>query len=418
MADFSNIDKLDLSREPKKKTLKQQLSQPAPTVQVPEFAPAPTPAAAPSAVAKPAVPGRKQVKQRATERKLVESITTPKSPEDFETMMQRVAGISANLPPEQKKEIEDRKAKIEEAKEAAKKQFVEDKDTNRWMQVAETLGQALVQLGAGAYGLKHNVDLSGIQFNKADWAQNIEQAERELDRELGLLKEERAEVEREQTQLERRLAEDANFRKRAILQNFMETQRFQRQQQLQAERLASQAKRAKGRGGRGGGARNKEAERQARNQFNNELKREQKKLETMEAALNEAEAARAGEKTTISKGKRREDASLENVARLLGGEQGAELREGVKTPFSFWQPSYWKYSEEDEAARITRGFVENQRKHIEQMKKMAPWLSDEQPAARQPTPAPEPAGPKPGDVMDGYRFKGGDPSDQNNWEQI
>jgi hypothetical protein len=32
--------------------------------------------------------------------------------------------------------------------------------------------------------------------------------------------------------------------------------------------------------------------------------------------------------------------------------------------------------------------------------------------------APTPSGPQPGDVMDGYRFKGGDPADQNNWERL
>lgn len=41
------------------------------------------------------------------------------------------------------------------------------------------------------------------------------------------------------------------------------------------------------------------------------------------------------------------------------------------------------------------------------------------PAPQQAAPAPAPAaGPQPGAVEDGYRFKGGNPSDQNNWEPV
>lgn len=35
-----------------------------------------------------------------------------------------------------------------------------------------------------------------------------------------------------------------------------------------------------------------------------------------------------------------------------------------------------------------------------------------------PTPTPPPTGPKPGDIEGGYRFKGGDRADQNNWEKV
>lgn len=42
-------------------------------------------------------------------------------------------------------------------------------NSNDWGQLAETVGHALVQMAAGAYGLKTNTDLSGIKFDKTDW---------------------------------------------------------------------------------------------------------------------------------------------------------------------------------------------------------------------------------------------------------
>lgn len=53
----------------------------------------------------------------------------------------------------------------------------------------------------------------------------------------------------------------------------------------------------------------------------------------------------------------------------------------------------------------------------------APTAGGQPPSQAQPTPAPEakpstPAVPKPGEVRQGYRFKGGDPSKQANWEKI
>lgn len=40
------------------------------------------------------------------------------------------------------------------------------------------------------------------------------------------------------------------------------------------------------------------------------------------------------------------------------------------------------------------------------------------PGAQPKAAAPAPGGPKPGDVVDGYRFKGGNPADQSNWDPV
>lgn len=43
------------------------------------------------------------------------------------------------------------------------------KDRTQMAEVFETFGNALVMLGAGMYGLKTGVDMSGVQFNKSNW---------------------------------------------------------------------------------------------------------------------------------------------------------------------------------------------------------------------------------------------------------
>lgn len=92
----------------------------------------------------------------------------PKGPEEWEKTLNGLSRISHTLPDKQQK-LWDKK--IRDLK------TVRDDAINRneWLSVAETLGQALVQLGAGYHGLRTGRDLSGIQFQKKDWSKNIDQ---------------------------------------------------------------------------------------------------------------------------------------------------------------------------------------------------------------------------------------------------
>ena len=200
--------------------------------QVPSFTPPPSAISA-------QLPDVNKVKERTEDRKQISTITSaPKlqKPEDFNSVFSRINKLTSNLPKEQKAAIEARKAKILDVKEKAEKEFNETRNTNQWLQIAETLGQALVQLGAGAYGLKHNVDVSGLQFNKTDWSKNIDQATKDLDRKLaGAVGEERA-IEREERSLEQSEKEKVDFTKKAILRDYITRQQAYNQQVLQALR--------------------------------------------------------------------------------------------------------------------------------------------------------------------------------------
>ena len=63
----------------------------------------------------------------------------------------------------------------------------DEKTKNRWMQIAEKVGHALVQYGAGAYGMKHGVDMSGLKFDKTDWHKRLVQDLKLIDDEINLL---------------------------------------------------------------------------------------------------------------------------------------------------------------------------------------------------------------------------------------
>lgn len=45
--------------------------------------------------------------------------------------------------------------------------------SNQWGQIAEQMGNALNQTMAGLYGLKHNVNLSGLPFNRSNWEERL-----------------------------------------------------------------------------------------------------------------------------------------------------------------------------------------------------------------------------------------------------
>lgn len=350
----SGLEKL--KQQPKKKSLRDNLQ----LERSPEVTPAEVPSFVPTTVQPVAgVPGPEEIKKRTQERTQVQQIAkapTLKKPQDFDIVMKQIEGISSGMSPEQKKVFDDRRGKIQEAKEAAQKQFEETKNTNQWLEVAETLGQALVQLGAGAYGLKHNVDMSGLKFQKNDWSKNIDRAERELERKLGRAVAEEREVGKAESGIERKLSENANFRKRAILQNFMAEQQAYKQQTLQAQRLAAQIQ--KERENKSISPEDKSAKRAAEKELAQMIKKQEQKVKLLDKAYGEAQAVKEGEK----------GAGLEKVAKILGGEQGAQFREDIKTPVSIFGIELWKSSDEDEAPKVVKGYLDQAKAALEELK--------------------------------------------------
>jgi len=132
---------------------------------------------APSSPISAEMPSIQQTKQRQEIQTFANQAGKAESPYDFDIKTALKKSIIADV---QSPEINKAKTDIEEEYKKAFEEYKQDKDSAKWGQVAETLGQALTQLGAGAYGLKHGVDMSGVKFNKADWKSNIDSAMTDL----------------------------------------------------------------------------------------------------------------------------------------------------------------------------------------------------------------------------------------------
>ncbi len=311
------------------------------------------------------IPGKEEAKERQKDKQIIPpSPPKIKKPEDFDTMITKIEALTSDLSAEDKKAFNKRKQEIQIARDNAIKQYKEDKDINKWLGIAETLGHALLQLGAGAYGMKHGVDMSGLKFNKTNWEKQIDMAREDLDRKLRIAKEEERGVEKEQEQLTQKLKEDTEFRKRAILQNYMAQQQAYKQQVLQAQRVAEQIRKASEKKTPEEKAKDKHAEAE----YKNMIRKQEAKIKLLDKALAEADAIKEGVK----------GASLDKVAKVLGGETGAQFRKDIETPVSIFGMELWKSADEEEAPKVVRGYLQQAKAALAEMKKRGPEAKPEE----------------------------------------
>lgn len=205
------------------------------------------------------IPSKEQVKDRTE----ISGISTPlmDDPGDFLSNPGSVTSINKKydslfkqLPKQSASKLDSIREEINTKRDKALEIYKETRDLNQWLSIAETIANAFGQLGAGAYGLKHGVDLSGIKFNRTDWEKKIDRVSSELDRKLGVLDKEEASktrqeerrqadekdtIREERRQLEREQDLEAreHFQKQSsYLQQILQNQRIaERQKQLLAK---------------------------------------------------------------------------------------------------------------------------------------------------------------------------------------
>jgi hypothetical protein len=157
----------------------------------------------------------------------------------FKMLNDRMSQISSELSPEKKGEFTSKLNSLTEqlnsARERASKSVMEAKsesearDTRtQWAEVAETIGHAMAQLGAGLYGQKTGMDMSGVKFNKRDWTQDYNRIQQKLKGTLdtiesGLVRQEgdiaelRKETKQEMAQAQEMTEKDAAERKQLLI---------------------------------------------------------------------------------------------------------------------------------------------------------------------------------------------------------
>jgi hypothetical protein len=158
------MSRLDKMKNKPKPGLRQQMSG-----VVPGNIPAPVPAGG--------LPSKEQVNERKNINQFTEIL---KDPSQIDRNTIKTALKASAIKDARSPELNKTKQEIESEYGKALMQYNKDKDSAKWGEFAEKMGHALVQLGAGAYGLKHGTDLSGIKFDKTDWKANIDTALQDL----------------------------------------------------------------------------------------------------------------------------------------------------------------------------------------------------------------------------------------------
>lgn len=89
---------------------------------------------------------------------------------------------------EEAKALKEKQKEFNKGLEHVKEKIENSKDTQEKAKLVELVGQALVQLFAGARGLKTGHDMSGLKFNRTNWDQKMSELNRRLSGEVSELK--------------------------------------------------------------------------------------------------------------------------------------------------------------------------------------------------------------------------------------
>jgi hypothetical protein len=175
------------------------------------------------------VPPPSQVEERKNIKQLGQTAAIAATPFDFDIKKALKASVIKDIAAQ--KEFKEARSDIEDTYKEALADYKETKDSAAWGRIAERLGQALTQLGAGAYGMKHGVDMSGLKFDKADWSAGVKDS-------LEALK-----IAKEET-AEKLKAGEA--REGKVLSKLAELRKMEKEDRPEAERLLTAKERKEG----------------------------------------------------------------------------------------------------------------------------------------------------------------------------
>jgi hypothetical protein len=115
-----------------------------------------------------------------------------------QTQINSVSGYLDKTPGPWKKELDSKLGELKQMMQQANDKYEEGKNKQQWSEVMETIGNAVAQIGAGAYGMKHGVDAtSGLKFSKTDWDARNANLLNELKAKQSALLEQGGQAERE-----------------------------------------------------------------------------------------------------------------------------------------------------------------------------------------------------------------------------
>jgi hypothetical protein len=160
-----------------------------------------------------------------------------KSPETFKQALDQSVGIPADLSPIRKKVYDERHAELDSLMKTVKENASTKENRTEWMEVAELLGQSLIQMATAKKGLQTGVDtVTGLKFKPTDWANKYDRIQTELKTKLAPLVDEKRNVLREQEREEDSSARERSRIAQAILQKYYEDVRAGKKSTKDAEK--------------------------------------------------------------------------------------------------------------------------------------------------------------------------------------
>lgn len=109
-----------------------------------------------------------------------------KAPEgpNIEDMVKMFQAEEAQIRGPIRQEFAEKRHTLEQQIADARKAAESSTNRNEWGQVAERIGHALAQFGAGLHGERTGVDMSGLKFNKIDWERRLDRIQAGLSSDL------------------------------------------------------------------------------------------------------------------------------------------------------------------------------------------------------------------------------------------
>lgn len=288
--------------------------------------------------------------------------------------------------------------------------------------LGEQLGNAILMLGAGMYGMKHGVNMQGTQFNRTDWDKKLSNRLGMINDEIQLGREGQKVAQGQLGQLHSDVRDQAK-------EEFRAGEKQQNEFNQDTSNIQRSAIQAGIESGREQIRDENSIRREALSYMLKELgdKKSEQKAEQHEIQMlqrsNIAEANKiAGEKRReaqmevdglkqavqiMNDEDMKEPVKASLLAKALGKTttDPAQLEAEKKSWYQFFGPS-----DKELQLKFLQGRLKQAQGRLDGLRQLAP---EPQQAAAAPT---TPPAPPVGTIVDGMRFKGGNPADPSSWE--
>lgn len=168
----------------------------------------------------------------------------PEKVSDVRSLIAELGQVKTELDAPQQKAFEQRRKELASDLAEAQKLYEEQKGRTETAELISLLGRAATQLGAGLYGMKSGLDMSGVKFSPVDWSQSYDRARADYKDKLGLIKQSQEELGREEAAAARGAAKQTDLAKQVLVRDFFEKRRAQQKEVERASKEAGTSDRA------------------------------------------------------------------------------------------------------------------------------------------------------------------------------